>query len=335
VLRSVGGLLLAAGVVVVLVRKSGRHGWTDFEQLLVIGVPACLLFVLASTGERRGPPKPEPWRSVLVVASVLLSLVSLFVFLRWAGASTKHLLYDAGVLAVTGLIALAGARRVRTPYAVLLAAVALLGAWLLVWLKVLDHPSGSTVRSLILAGGALLLVASAAVARADALGARELAIVGGLGAVIAGVFGVFVGAFEVFAGLFTGGGVHVGSSGSASSLPGAPNGPAAVVESSSSSSIAHAPFGGLHLSGAQTTAWDVYLVIVAVGLIWLGAHSRTRGLGYVGAFGLLMFLVSAGAQLTRLESGHKASTGLVGWPLALVLVGLLALAIPLLRRQET
>ena len=87
----------------------------------------------------------------------------------------------------------------------------------------------------------------------------------------------------------------------------------------------------LHLSGSQTLGWDVYLLILALALIWLGARTRTRGLGYVGGFGVAMFLVSVAAQLTRLESGRGPSSTLAGWPLVLVGLGLV---VPLLARRK-
>jgi hypothetical protein len=53
-LRSVGGLLLAVGAVVLLVRKSSHHGWSDFARLLVVLVPAVVLYTLALGVPRRG-----------------------------------------------------------------------------------------------------------------------------------------------------------------------------------------------------------------------------------------------------------------------------------------
>ena len=62
---------------------------------------------------------------------------------------------------------------------------------------------------------------------------------------------------------------------------------------------------------------------------------RARGLGYVGGVGLLAFLISVGAQITRAESGHAPTTSIVGWPLALLVIGLVGLAAPMLYRRET
>src|SRR5580700_3479649 len=84
-LRSVGGVLFAVGAVLVLARKSGHHGWGDFARLLVVLVPAVLLYVLALGGakdaggpggtretEGAGNEHARPWQSVLVVIAILL-----------------------------------------------------------------------------------------------------------------------------------------------------------------------------------------------------------------------------------------------------------------------
>jgi hypothetical protein len=88
-----------------------------------------------------------------------------------------------------------------------------------------------------------------------------------------------------------------------------------------------------HISGAQTTGWDIYLLVVSVALIWLASRSGRRGPGYAGALGLLLFIASTAAQLTRVENGHAPSHSLLGWPLVLVVLGLAGLAAPLLRRR--
>jgi len=46
------------------------------------------------------------------------------------------------------------------------------------------------------------------------------------------------------------------------------------------------------------------------------------------------FLISVSAQITRLESGRAPSTGVVGWPLALLIIGVVGLASPALHRRE-
>jgi hypothetical protein len=51
-----------------------------------------------------------------------------------------------------------------------------------------------------------------------------------------------------------------------------------------------------------------------------------RGLAYVGGIGLLAFIVSVGAQITRLESGRSGTADIVGWPLALLVLGVVGVS---------
>jgi hypothetical protein len=194
--RAAGGVLLALGALLVLARRSDR--WGDFALLLVLALPAAGLFALAVSGAARdADARADAWRSVLMVTAVLLSAGALFRFLHWIGASSSHLLYDAGVFVIVALIAFAGAGRARAPYAVFLAGLALLTAWMLVWIKILGgSPSGSEVRWLLLGGGVALFVAAALADVADETGAGELATAGAIGAVAAGIVGVFIGAFK-------------------------------------------------------------------------------------------------------------------------------------------
>jgi hypothetical protein len=194
-LRSAGGLLFAVGAVVLLSRKPGHHEWSSFGRLVIVLVPAVVLYVLAlGVLERpRDEGGAQRWQSVLMVAAILLAPVALFEFLEWIGANTSHVRYDAGVFALTALLAGYGARRARAPYAVLFAALASLVTWLLVWSKILGHPSADAYRWLLVAAGVLLLLVAVRLARARAIGAGEIATVGGLTAVAAGVFGVIVG----------------------------------------------------------------------------------------------------------------------------------------------
>ncbi len=313
--RSVGGVLLAVGAVVVLARKPGEGQLSDLARVLITGAPAVVLYMLAvGAVERDRLNDGEPWRAILLVVSILLGTVALFELLRWIGADTTNALWSAGVFAVSGLLAGYGAKRAAVPYGALLAGLAALLAWLLTFAKVLGDPSAGTIRWLLVAGGGLLFVAASAIARRDALGAPEVAIAGGIAAVAAGVLGVFVGSFVgIFRGLVSSGSAlsHSGSSRGAFEFPG----------------IAHA-------SGLQSFGWDLYLLLVSLGLVWVGSRVRARGLGYVGAAGLFGFVISVSTQITRIESGHAPSSSLAGWPLALVGVGAIALIAPAMYRRD-
>jgi hypothetical protein len=90
-----------------------------------------------------------------------------------------------------------------------------------------------------------------------------------------------------------------------------------------------------HTSGLQHFGWDLYLLVVSVALIFVAARWSVRGLGYVGGIGLLAFIVSVGAQITRLEAGRAPTASVAGWPLALILIGVAGLAAPALYRRQS
>jgi hypothetical protein len=314
-LRCAGGLLLATGAVVLLVRKSGHGGWSDFARVAVVFVPATVLYLLAVAPPPRERARPS--QSVLAVAAILLTPVVLFEFLHWLGASTRHLLYDAAVFAATALLAGYAARRARVAYAGLLAALSFLATWLFVWDKILNHPSANTFRWLLVAAAAVLLLAAYRLSRADGIAAGETAIAGGIAAVAAGLIGVFISAFVGATQVITSGAGGVAGQG------------ARAVER-----LPTIPQLPLHTNGSQHLGWDIYLLIASVGLVWIGSRARARGLGYVGAVGLSAFVVSTGLQITRLQSGRGLTHDVFVWPLVLVILGAAALLASMLSGRE-
>jgi hypothetical protein len=301
-MRSVGGLMFALGAIVLLSRKSSGDGhWSHFAQFLVVMVPTTTLYALAVLGTRARASRPaQPDQTVLAVTALLLSPLAFLEFLRWVGASTDGALEIAGVFAAAALVAAFATRRAGVSYAAFLAGLAALVAWLLVWDKILDHPSADTFRWLLIAGAALLVVTAGGLSFAGARGASELATAAGLAAVSAGIIGVVVSAL-----LGVGHAITLGLS---------PSG----------ESASHAPVLP-HLSGAQRLGWDIYLLTVSLALIWAGSRARVRGLGYVGALGVLAFIISVAAEVARFASGHGRSHDIAGWPLVLLIAGAVAL----------
>jgi len=358
-------LLLATGAVVLFARKSGHHGWSAFALMLVVLIPAVVLYTLGlGVRERTGNNRPRPWQTVLTVEAILLWPIALLALLQWVGAHTNHPLYLAGVFAVTCLLAAHATRHARIRYAALLAGLSSLIAWLYVWEKILHHPSANTGRWLLVAAGALLLIVAARLARAKAIGASEIATTGGIAAVASGVFGVIVGGFvAAFRPLLTItespgvvtttphhlparpinlGGMPRAVRTYAASHHGIPPHSPALHRAFPVTPIPHGRSGSAlpslvhvaHTSGLQHFGWDVYLLVVSVALIWAAARWRIRGLGYVGGIGLLAFIISVAAQITRLEAGRAPTASVVGWPLALILIGVAGLAAPALYRRQ-
>jgi hypothetical protein len=332
--RSVGGLLFTLGAVVLFLRKVGHHEWGGFSRLLVVLVPAVSLYLLTLLGVRKRQlgDAARSSQTVLGVTSVLLWPVVFFQFLGWIGAGGDPL-YAAAVFALTSLLAAFVTARARVAYGALLAGLSLLVAWLYLWQKILGHPSGDTTRWLLLAGAVLLLCASAWLARAKAIGAGELATTGGVAAVAAGMLGVIVGGFASSFGRLNRT-LNEAPRPIGSSARIVPRGTPGHVRAHMLSH--HAPAQSLtpHVSGLQHFGWDLYLLIVSLILVWIGSRARIRGLGYAGGAGLLAFIASVAAQITRLEAERQPTGDVVGWPLALLVIGLMGLAVSSVHRRE-
>lgn len=88
------------------------------------------------------------------------------------------------------------------------------------------------------------------------------------------------------------------------------------------------------MSGLETFGWDLYLLIASTLLVWVASRVRSRGLGYAGGLGIATFLVSVGAQVTQLETGHAPQTGIGGWPIVLIVIGGVALLAPALLSRD-
>jgi len=279
-----------------------------------------LLYVLSLAGAGSLRRDAEQWQTVLAVTAILLTPLALFELLRWAGASTDRVLYDALVFAVTGVLAGYVARSARVSYAALLGAISLLIAWLFVWDKVLGHPSADTFRWLLVAGAVVLLLTSAGLAAIDAVGASEVATAGGLAAVAAGVFGIVVGAFVGLARTVLSSAFSAESAGASGTL---------APDTNGLRHISHEAQPIIHTNGVQHFGWDLYLLLISLALVWVGSRIRVRGLGYVGGAGLLALVISLGVQITQIEAGRTPTSGAGGWPLALIIAGAVALVVSL------
>lgn len=317
-MRSLGGVMFAVGAALLLTRRPDGHAWSHFGRVLTLLIPAVVLYLMSISGsERTAEENGDPWRSVLLVTSMPIGLIALLELLEWVGAGSP--LYAAAAFALVAVLGAIGSRRAAVPYGAMLAALAALVAWLVVWNAVLSDHSTDMFRVLLLGGGALLLAIAAMLAQNNSLGAAEVATAGGAAAVAAGVWGVIVGLFASPLDLFTG---ASGGSETPSRVNVALSEPHIVpFHPAPRSNLPHL----LHTGGLQSFGWNLYLLVVSLGLLWVGSRARARGLGYVGAVGLLAFFVSVGAQVTTPESGGTPSTSIVGWPLALLAVGLAAL----------
>jgi hypothetical protein len=294
-LRSVGGLLLASGAVAWEIRKAGT--WGLGARMLVVAVPAVLFYTLALelVGPRRRTPRddPEPWQTVLAVIALFLNSIWLTLLCRWVGLHGSLVLI--GGLGLTALSAIYAAARANVRFAALLGALDVVVAWLALWNKILGYQSGNTNRWLLLVIGAVLLGVAAGLARLRRREVSEVVTAAGVAGVLAASAGVL---FDLLGFSLN----HL------------------VREVGLARSI-----GGFNPK--QHFVWDLLLLLIAVGLITYSARARVRGPGYIGAAGLFAFLFSIGAQLSARISGSAPSDSVVGWPLALLLIGAGALVL--------
>jgi hypothetical protein len=308
-LRTLGAILFAVGAAVWLLRGSISHETNSLERFLILLLPAVILYELALRSESPSPrDRARPSTSVLAIAAILLGTGALFAFTSLVGASTSDTLYGVAVFALSGLLAAYTARRLRVAYAALFAGLAALLSWEIMWEVIIPHESAGAARWLLILAAVLLFATAVRLARAGAIGSRELATVGGFTAVAAGVQGVLFDAVEEFFGGL--GAVKHGG------------------HRISGSIFNH------HAHSLQNFGWDLYLLVVSALLVWLGARTRSRGLGYVGGVGLIVFIVDVSVRLSEGGAGQSASNALAGWPLALLLVGTAGLAAPRLFRDE-
>jgi hypothetical protein len=182
-LRLVGGMMFAAGAVVLLIRKNGD--WSDWAFVAGFLIPSVVLFAIAVPAARSRWGL-QGWQSAYLVFATLLllgALLELVSALDGNPGNSLNLLWTFGVVAV---VAAGTALALRAPFQMLLAALAGVVVWLALWDKILSNPSGDTVRWLLLALAAIYLVAGVALARAAKPQAPDLITVAGLAAVLAG-----------------------------------------------------------------------------------------------------------------------------------------------------
>ena len=244
----------------------------------------------------RWPGEPAPWRAASLVVGVVLTPIVLLQLVETLGGSAGDSGHSAWVFAATCALAAWCALRGLLPYGVLLAGLAAIAAWLSFWDAVLEDPSGNTFRWLLVFVGLALVYLATRVQSLVEWQLRDLLTAGGIALVAAGFIGV-VG--TVIGGFFG----------------------------------ALAPVSEPDL--AQRIEWDLFLVVVSLSLVVVGARAAVRGPVYVGAVGLFAFTVSVGAEVAKIADRDEPGRGFAGWPLVLLLAALAALAMGFMGRDDT
>jgi hypothetical protein len=307
-LRAVGALLLGVGVFVISIRKDDPTGFVDSEGwghgalLLLYLFAAVVLYggAIATVRETGGLRK---WQAIASVFGLLFVPSALGEFVELIDGNPSASLNVAWIAAVTaGLAAYAGLfAGVR--FQLLVGSIALLVAYLAVWDEILSDGVFSdlgTLRGLLLIYAALLLAGAVALWRRAEYGlvhASELLT----GAGIAAVLGTLVVSLS---------------------------GPLVEAVAEGLGPLAVTPDGGADPS----LFWDTIGLLVSLGLIVGGALIGTRGPVYVGAIGLLIFALTVGQNLDA-DPGDREN-GFVGWPLILLVLGGVALALSMVREAS-
>lgn len=271
-LRMIGGVAVAVGALVLFIRKTGgvqgAGDWAELPLFLVLAVPVVLLYglgLVAARGGARGGAHdhPQPWQSVLLLTAVLLLPVALFQLVDTLGGDADNTLHQIWIWGSMAAVAGYAAFVIGATYQAFVASLALALAWLSLWDNILDDPSVSTFRVLLIVAGAALIAGSVVLRRRGLRQAPELITAAGILGVLAGLLG----AFEAI-GALTGG-----------LLGGAPD------------------------EGGQSAFWDVVLLAVSLALVGYGARVGARGPAYVGAIGLVAFALLVGFELAGLLEG--------------------------------
>ena len=292
-LRALGGLLLGIGALVLIVRKSSFPGaWDDFPLLLAWLVPALVLYAGGITAARAST-EPKLWHSVWVVFGILFVYGTLLQFLTLVDGDTSSALNTVWTLCVVAAAGAGAALFARVRFGWLVAGIALAIAWLALWDEILANGIGDdagTFRGLCMIATLLLVGLAWFIESRGRQGSEAAELVTAAGLIF--IFGAgFVGLSDI------------------SSL---------VVPAGVPSTAGVPTSGGI----GPSLFWDVVLLGGSILLVAAGGLTSVRGPVYVGAAGILTFVVLVGVDLDDDTPAGK----IVGWPLILLLAAALAIA---------
>jgi hypothetical protein len=311
-LRKIGGLLFGLGAAMIYIRKGpfltvNPSQWATFPMFVVLAVPAAYLYGAILTRPRTG--ELRSWQLVHSVFGLLFVVLALAQFVDLVGGNPNASLNLFWIFLVTAGLAFYAGAVVGVRVQLLLGAIALIISWSALWDK-------------LLSGG---------------IGAHWGVYRGLLGLIAIGLLagGLYLwrnnpGGDEV-ATTATGPSGDLGLWKASELLTGA--GIAAVI----ACSLGITALGNLNPLGTgtppieTTNAWDVMLLIVSIGLVAIGSLIGVRGPVYVGAIGLVLFLVIAGLDLNSTPP-HPFKLGV--WPWVLLGLGAIGLGLSFTREAS-
>ena len=296
-LRKHGGILLALGVLMLVLRK--EEDLSDFVTFLLYGAMAVYLYGAVFTTQYTDGARP--WSAVHSVIGLLFIPLALGEFVELLDGNAGSGLNTFWIFGVTAAAAFYAGIVKGIRFHLLAGSIAVIIAWSGLWDKLLGDEGIAGhfgvyrgllgILSILLLAGAFSLWRRGDTTRvtgtvtddggdAGVWKASELITGAGIAAVLATGLGI--------------------TNLAALSIAG--------------------PFGGEVSIVRTALVWDVLLLLVSLGLIGLGSQIGTRGPVYVGAIGLFIFLFVVGLDLNE-DSPDPGNLGL--WPIILLVGGAL------------
>jgi hypothetical protein len=269
-----------------------RKGSSWSDWAVFVGLLIPAAILLGLAFLGRVPTGRQGWKAAFLVFGTILLLGAL---IQLVMAAHGHLRgwNTVWTFAVAGAVAVFTSFALRAPFQTLLGAIFGIVAWLAFWGKVLSHPQPSTFQWLLVVLAVIYFVAALVLVRAGRAQALDLITAASLAAVLAAAF--------TFAGLAP----RFGGVSAASAIPsGVPK---------------------------PSQGWNIFLLVVSLASIGFGSRGPTRGPSYIGALGLTAFIGLVGVDAVHRISGGSAG-GVAGWPLILLVLGLIVAAAGFLLR---
>ena len=308
-LRTLAGLLLGLGFFMAFARKSGGlgGGWSDWALFITLLIITVFLYALGLVG-RLITPTARPWQSVYVVFGILLLPFMLFQFIQAVGGDATADLNVFWVLLVTAAAAAFAALVADVRYSLLLASTSVIIGLSALWDKILSNgliAHYGIYRGLLVIYGLLLLAGAFAVYRFDPLARLRP------GGVRASEPDRWLRAQDVVTGAAI----------------------AAVAAGAITFTAFFAQTSSLFAPpvASPSLLWDLELLVASLLAVIWGSRVGVRGPTYVGAIGLLIFLIDVGSEV----GVDVPDSTIVGWPLILALVGAGLFVISLIASVET
>jgi hypothetical protein len=301
-LRALGGLLLGIGGLVLLMRKSTLPGgWDEFPRFLAWIIPALILYGGGLMAARAA--EPRGWHSVWVVFGILFIYGTLIQFLSLVDGDPDSPLNTVWTLCVVAAAGVAAALFARVRFGWLIAGIALAIAWLALWDEILENGVGDdagTFRGLCMIATLLLVGLAWVIENRGREGSEAAELVTAAGVVF--VVGAGLVGLSDFSSLFA---------------------PVAVPSAAGVPTTS----GGVEPS----LFWDTVLLGGSILLVAAGTVTKVRGPVYVGAAGIVTFVLLVGTDLDDETPAGK----IVGWPLILLVAAVVAIAVSFTAARRT